>query len=190
MAIIEQREVPMAVSLKPSVQIDVRNKLDGKNNYLKLELEKIKFAPLSDLNQLKKLLIYRALLSSQERFIDNKTIFAQLHAAILEAINKLHEAIAGNPEEHAMKLQESYKALRMQPRYSEELDDEFQERLSQHANKANPTVSSEKEDSGLTYNQDSYLYLSKYASFPRINPVYAQNNQDLETEQALMRLTK
>ncbi len=189
MTIIEQREVLMAVSLKPS-QIDVQNKLYEKNNYLRLELEKIKFAPLSDLNQLKKLIIYHALLSSQGKLVDNKTIFAQFHAAMLGAINKLHEKIASNPEEHATKLQESYMTLKMQPRYSGESDDEFQERLSQHANKANPTVSSEKEDSGLTYNQDSYLYLSKYASFPRINPAYAQNNQDLETEQAAMRLTK
>lgn len=151
-----------------------------KNNSLKLKLKKIKFAPLSNLNQLKKLIIYRALLSSQKRF-DNKIIFAQLH----EAINKLHETIAGNPEEHAMKLQESYKALKIKPWVGGEFKEGFQSRLTDSTidtrinAKTIADVDSVK-TSDLVDIDDAYKYLRNHAT-PLLN-IPARGNRDEEDE--------
>lgn len=185
---IEQREFPMPALSKPSVQIDDPNKIDEKNH--RHMLEEWKFASPNNSNRLNKLIAYSHVLSSQEKFFENKIVYAQLREAISEAINKLHEAIASNPEEHAMKLQEGFRVLKMQPRYIDESDDEFQERLLQHTNKAISTVNADEGNPLLTYSKQAYIYLTKYASCPRINSAYALNNGNLETERASMRLTK
>lgn len=127
--------------------------------------KEIKFASPNDPNLSSKLIAYLER-SSQKNLLENKTVYARLH----ESINELYEKIANNPEEHAIKLQESYRLLKMQPRYSGESDDEFRERLLQNT-KASSTVISDKENSLLA---EARKYLAKYAA-PRIKPVYALN---------------
>lgn len=183
----------MAELSKPSVQAGKRNKLDEKN--LRDKLEGLKFATPSGANRLNKLIAYSDLFFSQEKSPNPKYVYAQLREAIRKAINELHEAIASNPEEHSMKLQESYLLLRMQSRSVAESDDEFQDRLFQHTTKALPADSTKKGNPWLRFSkdgyiEDAYIYLSKYASCSRINPIHAQDNESLETEHASMRLVK
>ena len=171
----------MAVLLKPSVQVDP----NGIKNHRRMSKE-YKFTSPSYINQLNKLIAYSYILS-QEKFLESK-IVAELREDISEAINKLNKAIASKPEEHEMMVQKCYSELKMQPRYKEESDDEFQERLSQQANKVIP--SDDKESPWLTYVKNAYLYLSKYAFYPKSNSVYDPNSGNLETENSSMRLTK
>jgi hypothetical protein len=146
-------------------------------------LLELKFAPPSNTNLLERLVTYSGVFSSQEKFSESK-IVAKLH----ETINELNERIANNSEEHELVLQKYYSKLKMQPRYIEESDDKFQERLSQQVNKVIP--SNDKESPWLTYVKNAYLYLSKYAFYPKINSVYDPNSGTLETESSSMRLTK
>lgn len=238
----------MATMLKPS-SIEV----DQPYNYLKRELEKIKFAEQSFFNQLKKLLLCLALFL-QEKF-DNTKDFSdkeklasniralssikgdnlinlskideikfmilnlvdqhkaagensrkklkikkinnvnsekneaielkehvEMHKEAKEMIDMLHEITAARPAEHTMKLQESYALLKMEPRASDESEDDFQDRLLQHTTKAISTAP-DTEGDGTRFGYDCACeYLSKYSASPVIDRPDVPNEINLEKE--------
>jgi len=187
----------------------------SKQNEKKLreELNNTKFAEQNNLTLFKKLFIFLSLLLVKENLAakESKSInLSQIEKIKLmtldyikknkfteaeylyeqsdEALNKQYDPFIPNLKEHAMKLQESYKILKMEPRLLDESDDKFQDRLFNHTAKTVTSVVGSGEENVWLYIKDAYMCLSKYVCHG-VNPSYIPSG-NLETERASMRLAK